>query len=509
MSGKVYLVGAGPGDPGLITVRGRALLGEADVVIYDSLAPSELLTHVTPGAEVIYAGKRGGQPNIRQAQINRLLLEKAGKGLTVVRLKGGDPFVFGRGGEEALFLAENGIPFEIVPGVTSAVAVPAYAGIPLTHREWASSVTFVTGHEEGDAGALDWAALAREHQTVVFLMGLLRLPEIVGQLLAHGRAPSSHVAVIQSGSTPQQRTIIAPLSEIVARVEAAKLRPPAIVLIGEVISLREQLNWQETKPLFGKKVLVTRAKEQAQEFDDLLRQYGAEPVEFPTIEIVPPTDWKPLDRAIAKLADYDWLLFTSVNGVDFFMKRLFEKGGDLRTLKKTKVVAIGPKTAEAVRKYGIVPDLVPKYFQAEAVLEGLAGVRMKGKRVLLPRAKEAREILPTELKKRGAKVDVVTAYRTVAPKGRREELKSMLERKELAVITFTSSSTVKNFMALCKRQPIKKWLDGVKIACIGPITADTARELGLQIDIQPKDFTVAALAKEIAEGFGDLKNEGV
>ena len=500
-SGKVYLIGAGPGDPALITVKGRDLLGKADVVIYDSLAPSELLNHVKPGAELIYAGKRGGQPNIRQAQINRLLIDKAGKGLTVVRLKGGDPFVFGRGGEEALFLVEHNIPFEVVPGVTSAVAVPAYAGIPLTHREWASSVTFVTGHEESEhEGTLDWAALGRERQTVVFLMGLLRLPKIVEHLLAHGRAPSSPVAVIQSGSTPQQRTVVAPLSEIVARVEAAKLRPPAIVLIGEVISLREQLNWHETKPLYGKKVLVTRAKEQAAELIELLTDYGAEPIEFPTIEILPPKDWKPLDRAIAKLADYDWLLFTSVNGVEFFMKRLFEKGGDLRKLTRAKIAAIGPKTAEALRAHGIVPDLVPKYFQAEAVLEGLAGVKMKGKRVLLPRAQEAREVLPKELKKRGARVDVVTAYRTVAPTKRRDQLKKMLERKELAVITFTSSSTVKNFMALFKGRPVKKWLEGVKIACIGPITADTARELGLRVDIQPKDFTVAALAKEIAEG---------
>jgi uroporphyrinogen III methyltransferase/synthase len=503
-TGKVYLVGAGPGDPALITVKGRDVLGRADVVIYDSLAPPELLNKVKPGAEVIYAGKRGGRPTIRQEQINRLLFEKAGKGLIIVRLKGGDPFVFGRGGEEALFLAEHGIPFEIVPGVTSAVAVPAYAGIPLTHREWTSSVIFVTGHEEGgDEERLNWAELAREHQTVVFLMGLLRLPEIVERLLKHGRAPSSPVAVIQSGTTPKQRTIIAPLSEIAARVEAAQLRPPAIVLIGEVIGLRNQLNWQEGKPLFGKKILITRAKEQAAEFMELLANYGAEPVEFPTIEIVPPASWKPLDRAIGKLGNYDWLLFTSVNGVDFFMKRLFDKGHDLRKLTKAKVVAIGPKTAEAVRKHGIVPDLVPKYFQAEAVLEGLAGVRMKGKRVLLPRAKEAREILPTELKKRGAKVDVVEAYRTVAPKGRREELKSMLERKELAVITFTSSSTVKNFMTLFKGQPVTQWLSGVKIACIGPITADTAREFGLRVDIQPKEFTVEALAKEIAEGVED------
>jgi len=502
-TGKVYLIGAGPGDPALITVKGRELLGTVDVVIYDSLAPSGLLSHVKPGAEVIYAGKRGGQPNIRQAQINRLLLEKAGKGLTVVRLKGGDPFVFGRGGEEALFLVEHGITFEIVPGVTSAIAVPAYAGIPLTHREWASSVTFVTGHEEdGDEERLNWAELAREHQTVVFLMGLLRLPQIVERLLKHGRAPSSPVAVIQSGSTPQQRTIVAPLSEIVAGVASAKLRPPAIVMIGEVIGLRDQLNWQESKPLFGKKILITRAKEQAAEFMALLANYGAEPVEFATIELLPPTDWKPLDRAIAKLANYDWLLFTSVNGVEFFMKRLFEKGGDLRKLTRAKIAAIGPKTAEAIRAHGLAPDLVPKYFQAEAVLEGLAGVKMKGKRVLLPRAKEAREILSAELKKRGAKVDVVEAYRTVVPTKRRDQLKKMLERKELAVITFTSSSTVKNFMALFKGQPVKQWLEGVKIACIGPITADTAREFGLSVDIQPADFTVVALAKAIAEGFG-------
>jgi uroporphyrinogen III methyltransferase/synthase len=504
-SGKIYLVGAGPGDPGLITVKGRELLGEADAVIYDSLAPAELLGHIKPGAEVIHAGKRGGQPQIRQAQINRLLVDKFRKGLTVVRLKGGDPFIFGRGGEEALFLAESGIPFEVVPGVTSAIAVPAYAGIPLTHREWASSVTFVTGvagKESEEAGeAIDWASLAKGRQTVVFLMGLLRLPVIVERLLAHGRPPSTPVAVIQSGTTPRQRTVIAPLSEIASRVEAAGLRPPAIILIGEVIRLREQLNWHETKPLYGKKVLVTRARDQAEEFVGLLTRYGAEPVAFPTIEIVPPENWGPVDRAIDRLAEFDWLLLTSVNGVEFFMQRLKDRGRDLRALKGIKIGAIGPKTADALQQYRLVPDLVPQYFQAEAILEGLRTEPLEGKRILLPRALEAREVLPQELAKRGANVEVVPVYRTIIPTARREAVREMLQKKALAVVTFTSSSTVKNFMKLFKDDPVAKWLEGVTIACIGPITADTARELGLHVDIQPKDFTVAALAREIAERF--------
>jgi uroporphyrinogen III methyltransferase / synthase len=504
-SGKIYLVGAGPGDPGLITVKGREVLGEADVVIYDSLAPPELLDHVKPGAEVIHAGKRGGQPHVRQAQINRLLIDKFRKGMTVVRLKGGDPFVFGRGGEEALLLAEAGIPFEVVPGVTSAVAVPAYAGIPLTHREWASSVTFVTGvtgQESGDGETtLDWDALAKGGHTVVFLMGLLRLSNIAEQLLAHGRPPSSTVAVIQSGTTPQQQTVVAPLSEIVARVEAAGLRPPAIILIGEVINLRESLNWHETKPLFGKKVLVTRARDQAKDFVDCLTRYGAEPVSFPTIEIVPPESWEPVDRAIDRLAEFDWLLLTSVNGVEFFMKRLKDRGRDLRDLKGIRIGAIGPKTANAIEAHGLAPDLVPQTFQAEAVLEGLSAEPLEGRRILLPRALEAREVLPQELAKRGARVEVVPVYRTIIPTARREAVRAMLQKKELAVVTFTSSSTVKNFMSLFEGEPVARLLEGVKIACIGPITADTAREKGLHVDIQPKDFTVEALAMEIAECF--------
>jgi uroporphyrinogen III methyltransferase/synthase len=506
-SGRVYLIGAGPGDPGLITVKGRQRLSEADVVIYDYLAPAELLGVVKTGADVIYVGKKGGGPRVNQEQINQLLIEKARQGLIVARLKGGDPFIFGRGGEEALVLAKAGVPFEVVPGVTSAIAVPTYAGIPLTHRDWASTVTFVTGvtgHEDADEFAqIDWTRLAGSGNTLVILMGLGRLRQIAAALLAAGRAPVTPAAVTQWGTTAQQRTITAPLSAIADRVEEAGLRPPAVIVIGEVVGLREQLNWHEAKPLFGKKILITRAKEQAQEFIEQLAQYGAEPVEFPTIEILPPEDWAPLDRAIAHLADYDWLLFTSVNGVEFFMKRLREKGGDLRKLKSTKIGAIGPKTAEAIHSHGLVPDLVPKYFQAEAILEGLTDVEMKGKRILLPRAFEAREILPQELAKRGAQVDVVPSYRTVIPTARRDQLRKMLERRELAVITFTSSSTVKNFMALFEGEPVTSWLEGVKIACIGPITADTARELGLRVDIQPKDFTVAALAKEIAEGFGN------
>lgn len=505
-SGKIYLVGAGPGDPGLITVKGLALLGAADVVIYDSLAPSELLGHVRPGAEVIHAGKRGGQPQFRQAQINRLLIDKYRKGLTVVRLKGGDPFIFGRGGEEALLLAEAGIPFEVVPGVTSAVAVPSYAGIPLTHRDWASSVTFVTGatgrEKGGGEDPLDWAALARERQTVVFLMGLLRLSTIVERLLSHGRSPSTPVAVIQSGTTPHQKTVVAPLSEIVARVEEAGLEPPAIILTGEVIGLREQLNWHETKPLYGRKVLVTRAADQAEEFINLLVLYGAEPVAFPTIEIVPPESWEAVDHAIDRLAEFDWLLLTSVNGVEFFMRRLRERGRDLRELKGIKIGAIGPKTADAIERHGLAPDLVPKTFQAEAILEGLSTEKLEGRRILLPRALEAREVLPQELAKRGAHVAVVPVYRTIIPTASRDAIRAMLQKKELAVVTFTSSSTVKNFMKLFEGEPVAKWLEGVRIACIGPITADTAREKGLRVDIQPKDFTVAALAREIAESYG-------
>ncbi len=508
--GKVYLIGAGPGDPGLITVKGLQRLREADVVIYDYLAPTELLGAVKTGAEIVYVGKQGGSPrvglHITQDQINRLLIEKARAGLTVARLKGGDPFIFGRGGEEALVLAEAGVPFEVIPGVTSAIAVPAYAGIPLTHRDWASTVTFVTGvtgHEDdGDFARINWQQLAVTGNTLVILMGLGRLRHIIDALLGAGRPPQTQAAVIQWGTTARQRSVMAPLSAIADEVERAGLTPPAVIVIGEVVGLRRELNWHEGKPLFGKKILITRAKDQAAEFIELLAHYGAEPVEFPTIEIKPPSDWAPVDEAIAQLSTFDWLLFTSVNGVEFFMKRLIAKGGDLRKLKGVKIGAIGPKTAEAVHQFGLVPDLVPKYFQAEAILEGLHTEALEGKRILLPRAKEAREILPQELAKRGADVNVVPVYETIIPTARKEAVKAMLQKHEIAVVTFTSSSTVKNFMALFEGEPVAKWLEGVKIACIGPITADTARELGLHVDIQPVDFTVAALAKAIAEGFG-------
>src|SRR6058998_1147979 len=365
--GKVYLVGAGPGDQKLLTLRGKECLEQADVVLYDYLANPVLLDHVPAHAERIYVGRRGRGRYQDQANINRLLIERAREGKVVVRLKGGDPFVFGRGGEEAEAIAAAGLPFEIVPGVTSAVAVPAYAGIPVTHRTLASTVTFVAGHEDPTKPGtqLEWPKLASTSGTLVFMMGMKNLPLIVRQLLSEGRSPNQPVAAIRWGSKADQQTIVGTLVDIVAKAEAAHLEPPTVIVVGEVVRLRGQLNWFETKPLFGKRVVLTRAQEQAREFSQLLAAYGAEPVEVPTIQIVPPASWQAIDDAVTRLNTYQWLIFTSVNGVRPFMDRLHAAGKDTRALASLRLCAIGPRTAQELGTYGLTPDVVPTEFQAE------------------------------------------------------------------------------------------------------------------------------------------------
>ncbi|HEX6826358.1 MAG TPA: uroporphyrinogen-III C-methyltransferase, partial [Nitrospiraceae bacterium] len=360
-SGKVYLVGAGPGDPGLLTLKGKECLEAADVVLYDYLANPVLLQYAPATAQRIYVGRRGRGQYQDQTDINRLLIERAKEGNVVVRLKGGDPFVFGRGGEEAEAVAAAGIDFELVPGVTAAVAVPAYAGIPVTHRTLASTVTFVTGHEDPTkpTALLEWPKLASASGTLVFMMGMKNLPSIVKQLLSEGRPSDTPVAAIRWGSKAAQQTIVGTLGDIVLKTEAVHLEPPTVIVVGEVVRLRRQLNWYETKPLFGKRVVLTRAQEQAREFSQLLAAYGAEPVEVPTIQIVPPASWQAIDDAMTRLSTYQWLIFTSVNGVRPFMDRLYAAGKDARALANLRLCAIGPRTAQELGVHGLTPDIIP------------------------------------------------------------------------------------------------------------------------------------------------------
>jgi len=502
--GKVYLVGAGPGDPGLITVKGKACISAADVVIYDYLAAPAHLKWAPEHAELIYVGKKGGDHTLSQDRINSLIVEKARTGATVARLKGGDPFIFGRGGEEAEVLIEAGIDFEIVPGVTSAIAAPAYAGIPLTHRRFTSTVAFVTGHEdpEKEGSSIDWASLARGVGTLVFLMGVKNLPRIVDRLMANGRPGETPVALVRWGTTSRQVTVSGTLESIVEKVRQAGLKAPAIIVVGEVVSLRSTMQWFEKRPLLGKTIVVTRAREQASELVDRLVELGAECIECPTIRIVPPEDHGPLDAALASLARYDWLVFTSVNGVRFFFERMAQKGLDTRALGRVRTAAIGPATAEAMRGYGLGCDILPDDYRAESVVDAFSDQQMEGKRVLLPRAAEARMVLPVELARMGAEVDEVPVYFTRLDTGGRETLLEHLQQGGVDMVTFTSSSTVRNFKALLPQDGFASLMAKTTVAAIGPITADTARELGFRVSVIADVYTIPGLVSAVCRHFG-------
>ncbi|MBN2123932.1 MAG: uroporphyrinogen-III C-methyltransferase [Deltaproteobacteria bacterium] len=504
--GKVYLVGAGPGDPGLLTLKAKACIEQADVIVFDHLANRAFLGYGREDVEFVYVGKKGGSHTRTQDEINRLIVDKARQGLAVIRLKGGDPFVFGRGGEEAQELARAGIPFEVVPGVTSAVAVPAYAGIPLTHRDYTSTVAFITGHEDPTKEQSDiaWDKLATGAGTLVFLMGVGNLPAIAQNLIVNGRSPDTPVAVIHRGSVPGQKTVEGSLKDIAEKVREQGLGPPAVILVGEVAALRRELNWFESRPLFGRRIVVTRAREQSSDFLARLSDLGAECIEFPTIEVIPPESWQDLDKTIDSLDSYQWLLFTSVNGVRYFFERLEAQGKDVRDLKGIKIGAIGPKTADAVRERGIRPDLVPEEYRAEAVVEAFRKKEPAALRILLPRAARAREVLPRELEKMSARVDVVDAYRTVRPNTDTGRVREMLERGEIHMVTFTSSSTVRNFLEMFEeedREAFLGWMGGVAVACIGPVTAETAEKEGLQVRLVPSEYTVEALTEAIVGYF--------
>lgn len=504
-SGKVYLIGAGPGDPGLITVKGLECVKKADVIIYDYLANERLLDHRRPDAELIYVGKQGGRHTLPQAEINTLIVKRAKEGKIVARLKGGDPFIFGRGGEEAEELVENGVPFEIVPGVTAATAVPTYAGIPLTHREHTASVAFVTGHEDPakPESKVHWEKIATGIGTLVFFMGMKNLRSIIDNLVSNGRSQDTPVALIQWGTRTDQRVVNGTLKDIELKVKAAKLGPPAIIVVGEVVKLREKLNWYESKPLFGKRIVVTRSRDQASVFSELLIDAGAATIEFPTIDVVPPSNWDELDRALEAIESYHWLIFTSANAIRFFMERLRGLGRDLRILKGVNICVVGPKTAEALESYGLRPDLIPSEFKAEGVLSALGGTKVKGQRFLIPRAKVAREIIPDKLREQGAEVTVATAYENVRPAADMERVKKLFEDKKIAAVTFTSSSTVHNFVEILGQKEYKNLMSGVIVACIGPITAKTAEEYGMKTDIMPRNYTIPALVEAMVAFYNE------
>ena len=491
MSGIVYLVGAGPGDPGLMTRRSLELIAAADAILYDRLIPQGALEGARPDAELRYVGKEPGAPALTQEETNGLLVELARAGKRVVRLKGGDPFVFGRGGEEAEALAAAGVPFEVVPGVTAGVAAPAYAGIPVTHRDAASAVAFVTGHEDPakPGTALDWDTLARFPGTLVFYMGIKNLPLIAERLTAAGRDPQEPVAVVERGTHAGQRTVVDSLSGIAARVESEGVRPPSITVVGRVAELRETIAWLEARPLHGEVVAVTRARAQASGLAARLRELGAEVVETPAIRIEPRPVEGELRAVIDRIEEYALVCVTSPNGVRLLFDALGTAGRDARALAGATVAAIGPGTAAALAERGVLADVVPERFVAEALVEALAHVEVEGRRVLVARAAEARSVLPDGLRERAAEVDDVALYDTVAePLGDAE--RSALERA--TYVTFTSSSTVRFLMGSGVRPP-----ESARVVSIGPVTTSTAEDHGLAVHVEAERHDVEGLVEAL------------
>ncbi|ADY57379.1 uroporphyrinogen-III C-methyltransferase; uroporphyrinogen-III synthase [Syntrophobotulus glycolicus DSM 8271] len=498
--GYVYLVGAGPGNPKLITIKGLECIAKADVLIYDRLISAHLLNQAKPECEKIYVGKSPKAQVRTQEEINALLVEKGLAGKTVTRLKGGDPFVFGRGGEEAEALAEAGIPFEIVPGVTSAVAVPAYAGIPVTHRGLTSSFTVITGHERADKenSNIPWKNLAEAQNTLIFLMGMENLELICGKLLEHGRSAKTPVGIIEWGTYSKQRVISGELGGIASIARAKRLENPAVIVVGEVVSLREKLNWLERRPLFGQTIIVTRASHQAAGLSQAIEELGGEALEFPVIKITEPADSQLLLRAMENLDSLSWLIFTSVNGVEAFFAELGRRGKDIRELAGVKIAAIGPVTQAALTKRGLSVSFVPEEFRNEKIAEGLAGKLIPGERVLLARAQEASGLLPQALAASGADVWDVPVYRTVPGEADKDRLRDLLENKEIDGVTFTSPSTVSHFLRLLDGK--KDLLSKVKLCSIGPVTSAALQEMGLPVFSEAKEYTVEGLVKAMIQG---------
>ena len=491
-SGRVVLVGAGPGDPGLLTLRAAAVLASADVLLYDALASDPVIALAPPHCERVFVGKRGGDHAMPQEAIEALMIAFARDGKIVVRLKGGDPFLFGRGGEEAQALHAAGISFEIVPGISSALAAPAYAGIPVTHRDFNAILTIATGHEDPSkpASTIDWSELGAAHRTLVLLMAMANLGAICKRLIEHGRAPQTPVAVIQDGTRPSQRTVTGTLETIAEVAQRAGLAAPAIVVVGDVVSLREELRWYDRAPLFGKRVLITRPARQAQDFARALYARGVEPILASTIAIVPPDDPLPAHRALDELVAYRWVVFTSQNGVDAFFDRLASLDADARYIGATKVAAIGSRTAERLRDYGVRADLVPSAFVSEEIARALIDATRDRDRILIYRAQEARDVLPQMLEDAGRRPLVVAAYKTIFDVD--PQFAQKVTRAD--VLTFTSASTVRGYVellggAVAAREAARNKL----IACIGPVTAQAADEFGLHVDVVADVFTTDGL----------------
>ena len=496
---KVYLIGAGPGDPGLLTLKGRDILSRADVIVYDYLANRDFLAYARPEAEIIYVGKKGGEHTLPQEEINSLLVAKAREGRLVARLKGGDPYMFGRGGEEAEELAQQGVPFEVVPGVTSPVAAAAYAGIPLTHRAYASAVLFAAGHEDiaRQESVHDWEAMVKSGATLVFFMGMKNLPEICSRLLAAGLPPRTPAALIQWGTTPQHRSLVSNVKALPAEAQKKGFGAPSLIIIGKVVNLRSRLGWFEKKPLLGRGVVVTRAREQSSEVAALLSDLGARVIQFPTIEIHPLESYAEARKTLSYLSSYDWVIFASVNGVCYFFDQLYAMGLDARALSGCKIAAVGPNTAQALKKRGLQADFVPERFVAESVVRGLSSLGLKGRRILIPRAKVSRDILPEQLNQAGAAAETLALYETRPGAALKEETLELLKRGELHCVIFSSSSTVDNFLSLIPAAELKKHPE-LKFACIGPITAGTLEKHGLNCDFQPTEYTIPALVDILA-----------
>lgn len=499
--GKVWLVGAGPGDPSLITVRGLEVLGEADVVLYDALSHPALLEACRSDADLRNVGKRGGRQSPSQAWITAQLVELAREGKRVVRLKGGDPMLFARGAEEAEDLAAAKIPFEIVPGLSSPVAAAAYAGISLTHRDVSSSVTFITGSDrEGVEWTPDaWRRIATASDTLCVLMGMRRIDEITAALLSGGRSADTPAAVIQWGARPDQRVLVSTLGSIAADVHREGLSNPAVIIVGHVVSLRDRLRWYDTKPLFGKRILVPRAAHQSRSTAKAIRERAAEPVAFPVIRIEDPPDLRPFQHALANLRAYDWVLFTSSNAVDRFFSALERDGRDARALGGVRVGAIGPGTGHAIAQHGIRPDLTAREFVGEALARSV--VELGARRVLLPRALVARDALPTLLREAGIDVDVVPAYATrpIDPEEGRA-LVDLCAGGAVDVVIFTSSSTVNGVVELLGERAVEL-LGKLTVASIGPVTTATLRERGVRVDVTASEYTVDGLLGALEEFF--------
>lgn len=501
-NGFVSLVGAGPGDPDLLTLKGKRLLERADVMIYDHLANSDLLSFAKNAKELISVGKSGSHHTMEQKDINRLLIKKAKQGNFVVRLKGGDPFVFGRGGEEAVELKKAGIPFNIVPGVTAGISAAAYSGIPATDRSCSSVLTLVTGHEDPNKedSSINWKSLAESHGTLIFYMGVKNLPLISEKLIHYGKSPETAAAVIQSGTLPNQRVVEGTLSNISLKTNRAGIKPPAIIVVGDVVKFRSQLKWYEKLHLFGKKIVVTRSRMQASSLVEKLNHLGAQTFMFPTIRIEPAKDYSLLTQAFKKLSDFDWIIFTSVNAVEYFFSNLYKKGLDSRYLSSCKVCCIGGATAVELKKNGIQADLVPKKFTSEELFKTLKkSDEIKGKNILLPRSEIANEMLPRELKKNGAKIMEVVTYRTL-PAEPASDILERLKAGDADVVTFTSSSTAKNYASILRKNTGKIPKD-ILYASIGPETTKAAIQEGMKIAVEAKEHTIDGLVDALVKKF--------